>query len=64
MARKQWSTTLDEEKLKQFQNTCELYGMKGNTVLEALMDFFSEGKCKIVIDINGCKISVKEDSYG
>lgn len=61
MARKQWSTTLDEEKLKQFQNTCEQYGMKGNTVLEALMDFFSEGKCRFVIDINGCRIEYNND---
>lgn len=60
MARKQWSTTLDEEKLKQFQNTCEQYGMKGNTVLEALMDFFSEGKCRFVIDINGCRIEYND----
>lgn len=63
MARKQWSTTLDEEKLKQFNEVCEQYGINKNTVLEALMDFFSERKCKIVIDINGCKISVKEDSH-
>lgn len=63
MARKQWSTTLDEEKLKQFNEVCEQYGINKNTVLEALMDFFSEGKCKIVIDMNGCKISIKEDSY-
>lgn len=60
VTRKQWSTTLDEEKLKRFQNTCEQYGMKGNTVLEALMDFFSEGKCRFVIDINGCRIEYND----
>ena len=56
MARKQWSTTLDEEKLKQFNEVCEQYEINKNTVLDALKDFFSEGKCKIVIDMNGCKI--------
>jgi len=58
MARKQWSTTLDEEKLQKFNEVCEQYGINKNTVLESLMDFFSEGKCKMVIDMNGCKIVV------
>ena len=43
MAKNQWGTTYDEEILKQFQATCEEYGMKANTVLEALMKFFNEG---------------------
>ena len=40
MAKKQWGTTYDEEILKQLQATCEEYGMKANTVLEALMKYF------------------------
>lgn len=56
MARKQWNTTFNEDILKEFQNTCESYGMNANTVLEALMKFFSEGNCKLVIDKDGCKL--------
>ena len=60
MARKQWNTTLDEDKLSEFQNMCECYGLKYNTVLEALMVFFTQGKCEIVIDINGIRIEYKD----
>lgn len=56
MARKQWNTTFNENILREFQNTCESYGMNANTVLEALMKFFSEGNCKLVIDKDGCKL--------
>lgn len=56
MAKKQWSTTFNEDILKNFQNTCESYDMKANTVLEALMKFFSDGNCRIIIDKNGCQI--------
>lgn len=45
MAKKQWGTTYDEDILKEFQVTCEEYGMKANVVLEALMKFFTEGNC-------------------
>ena len=61
MAKKQWGTTYDEEILKQFQATCEEYGMKANTVLEALMKYFNEGKCKLIIDKSGISITV--DKY-
>ena len=37
MAKKQWGTTYDEDILKEFQANCDLYGMKANVVLEALM---------------------------
>ena len=60
MAKKQWGTTYDEEILKQFQTTCEEYGLKANTVLEGLMKYFNEGKCKIVIDKTGISITVDE----
>ncbi len=60
MARKQWGTTYDEDTLKAFQKTCEEYGMKSNTVLEALMRFFTDGKCRIVIDKGGVAIEINE----
>ena len=58
MARKQWSTTFNEDILKNFQNTCESYDMKANTVLEALMKFFSDGNCRLIIDKSGCQIEL------
>ena len=36
--------------------------MKANVVLEALMKFFSEGNCKIVVDKGGLSIEVKQDN--
>lgn len=60
MAKKQWGTTYDEDILKEFQANCDLYGMKANVVLEALMKFFSEGNCKIVVDKGGLAIEVKQ----
>ena len=61
MAKKQWGTTFEENTLKEFQETCETYGMKANIVMEALMKFFSEGKCRIVIDKNGLSVEVKDN---
>mgnify|MGYP000914446044 FL=1 len=61
MAKKQWGTTYDEDILKEFQENCDAYGMKANTIMEALMKFFSEGKCRIVIDKGGLSIEVKQD---
>lgn len=62
MAKKQWGTTYDEDILKEFQANCDLYGMKANIVLEALMKFFSEGNCKIVVDKGGLSIEIKQDN--
>ena len=62
MAKKQWGTTYDEDILKEFQANCDLYGMKANVVLEALMKFFSEGNCKIVVEKGGLSIEVKQDN--
>lgn len=59
MAKKQWGTTYDENTLKEFQMTCEEYGMKANTVLEALMKYFTQGNCRIVIDKSGITIEPK-----
>lgn len=59
MAKKQWSTTFNEEILKDFQNACESYGMRANTVLESLMRFFSEGNCRLVVDKDGCNVEIE-----
>lgn len=61
MAKKQWGTTYDEDILKEFQTNCEQYGMKANVVLEALMKFFSEGNCQILVDKGGLSIKVKSE---
>lgn len=61
MAKKQWGTTYDEDILKEFQANCDAYGMKANTIMEALMKFFSEGNCKIIVDKGGLSIEVKQD---
>lgn len=61
MAKKQWSTTFDEDILKEFQSTCDEYGMKANVVLEALMKLFSEGNCKLVIEKGGAKIEINDN---
>ena len=59
MAKKQWGTTFDEATLKEFQEMCDQYGMKANTVMEALMRFFFKGDCKIVVEKNGIMIETK-----
>ena len=47
MARKQWSTTYDEDILRDFQKNCDEYGMKANTVLEALMKYLYKEIAKL-----------------
>jgi hypothetical protein len=59
MAKKQWGTTIDGDILKEFQETCTEYGMKANTVLEALMKYFSEGNCQIIVDKGSINIKSK-----
>ena len=59
--KKQWSTTFNEDTLKEFQANCDVYGMKANIVMEALMKFFSEGNWRIVIDKGGLSIEVKKN---
>lgn len=61
MAKKQWSTTYDAEILKKFQETCDEYGMKANVILEALMKFFMEGNCRIVVEKGGLTIIAKDN---
>ena len=58
MAKKQFSSTYDEETRANFQATCAEYGLKANIVIEALMKFFNEGNCKLVIKKGGIQIEV------
>lgn len=60
MAKKQWGTTYDEDILKEFQANCDEYGLKANIVMEALMKFFLQEECKIVIDKKGISIEIKK----
>ena len=62
MAKKQWSSTFDENTLKEFQDTCDEYGMKANAVLEALMKFFNQGNCRLIIDKGGLSVEVKDQT--
>lgn len=61
MGKKQWGTTFDSDILEEFQALCSEYGLKANTVMEALMNFFLQGDCKIVIDKGGITIEKKEN---
>ena len=62
MARKQWGTTYDEGTLREFQACCDEYGMKTNTVLEALMKFFIKGNCRLVIDRDGISVELRNQN--
>lgn len=62
MAKKQWGTTFDEDTLEDFQELCGQYGLKANTVMEALMQFFLQGNCKVVIEKNGIMVEVKDNA--
>lgn len=59
MAKKQWSTTYDEDILKNFQEACDLYHVKANAILEAFMKYFSEDNCKIIVEKGGYRIEPK-----
>ncbi len=60
MAKRPWGTTLDEETLLKFQSECNEYGQKANTVIEALMKFFNEGNCRLIIDKGGLQVISKD----
>lgn len=60
MAKKQFSSTYDEETLSAFQSLCEEYGVKANVVIEALMKYFNDGNCKLVIKKGGMQIEPAE----
>lgn len=55
----QFSTTLDEDVVKEFKETCNALpsGVNMNTVLEELMRMFIKGEvdCNITISVNSIK---------
>lgn len=58
--RKQFATSIDTNISDEFKKTCDEYGLKMNTVLEALMKDFSSGNYSITVSKSGISIK-KED---
>lgn len=57
--RKQFATSIDTDISDSFKKTCDEYGLKMNTVLEALMKDFSSGNYSITVTKSG--ISIKKE---
>ena len=47
--RKQFATSIDTDISDDFKKACDEYGLKMNTVLEALMKDFSSGNYSITV---------------
>lgn len=58
--RKQFATSIDTDISNDFKKACDEYGLKMNTVLEALMKDFSSGNYSITVSKFGISIK-KED---
>lgn len=58
--RKQFATSIDTDISDDFKKACDEYGLKMNTVLEALMKDFSSGNYSITVSKSGISIK-KED---
>lgn len=58
--KKNFATSIDSEISDNFKKTCDEYGLKMNTVLEALMQDFSSGNYSINVSKSGISIK-KED---
>lgn len=58
--RKQFATSIDADISNDFKKACDEYGLKMNTVLEALMKDFSSGNYSITVSKSGISIK-KED---
>jgi len=58
--RKQFATSIDTDISNDFKKACDEYGLKMNTVLEALMKDFSSGNYSITVSKSGISIK-KED---
>ena len=58
--RKQYATSIDTDISNDFKKACDEYGLKMNTVLEALMKDFSSGNYSITVSKSGISIK-KED---
>ena len=56
MAKKQFSSSLEETILESFKKTCALYGISMNTVLEGLIQEFNNGEYSITITKNGVQL--------
>lgn len=58
--RKQFATSIDTDILDNFKKSCDEYGLKMNTVLEALMKDFSTGNYSITVKKSGVSIEREE----
>lgn len=58
--RKQFATSIDTDILDDFKKSCDEYGLKMNTVLEALMKDFSSGNYSITVKKSGVSIEREE----
>ena len=59
--RKQFATSIDTDILDEFKKSCDEYGLKMNTVLEALMQDFSSGSYSITVTKSG--VSIKKEDW-
>lgn len=50
MARKTFTTTIEETLQNEFKSSCALKGISMNTVLELFMKGFSEGKFEVAMN--------------
>lgn len=58
--KKNFATSIDSDISENFKKTCDEYGLKMNTVLEALMQDFIDGNYSIIVSrSNG--ISIKKE---
>lgn len=54
--RKQFATSIDNDISDEFKKACDEYGLKMNTVLEALMKDFTSGNYSITVTKNDISI--------
>lgn len=59
--RKQFATSIDTDISDDFKKACDEYGLKMNTVLEALMKDFSSGNYSITVSKSD--ISIKKEDW-
>lgn len=58
--RQPFATSIDTGISDQFKKTCDNYGLKYNTVLEAFMRQFSDHEFKLEIGKNGITLKIEE----
>lgn len=59
--RKQFATSIDTDISDGFKKTCDEYGLKMNTVLEAFMKQFAEQEFKIEVGKSGIKLKIEDE---